>query len=658
MSTIALPPRRIHCETIARALVVIVASVWLYHGLVNKLLHATPRHLLIVQSVPGLAGAKGEIALAMVGVAEVLLGLWVLSGVRPRTCAAVQTVALLAMNVIELTFARQHLLWPAMLLPANLVFLSLAWVAAFYRGLRVSPGHSDQREELGRDAPATFWRRWNPLYRLRRHPIPVRAHFDHSLVLTYALPAHVLEPLLPPGLTLDTYDGYGFVAVAMVQTRDLRPTFLPRVFGQDFVLTGYRIFTKFRTPAGRTLRGLRILRSDADRALMVAGGNLLTHYNYRKCDASVAATQKALAICIRTPGGAADVDVTADLSADGNLPADSPFRTLHDARRFAGPLPYTFDYEPQTHAIIAIKGVRENWSPRLVDVDVRQLWFFNREAFAGVTPILASAFHVRDIPYRWLRGVRYPLAPQAAHAFQGVLQIARFNWPSYVVGLIVTVAAVMVPLPGVFRAIATMGAAVAMFWLIASLVISHLLYDRSPLRRWTWIEGALGFAPKRWINLHAGLDESTPALRKLSPSSTGRVFDFFDAREMTERSILRARRLARNEISPEPADFRHLPLADASVDAAMLLLSAHELRTRDARIAFFTELRRALVPDGKIILAEHLRDWKNLLAFGPGFLHFFSRREWRATAAAAGLSVEREFSITPFVRVFVLRRSL
>jgi SAM-dependent methyltransferase len=247
---------------------------------------------------------------------------------------------------------------------------------------------------------------------------------------------------------------------------------------------------------------------------------------------------------------------------------------------------------------------------------------------------------------------------RVASSFQGVLQIARFNWPQYVVGLLVTSAALVLPLPGPWRVLAITGAGLAIFWLVASLIASHIIYDRSPLRRWTWIEDTLGFAPKRWINLHAGLDESTPALRRLFPFSTSRVFDFFDAIAMTERSILRARRLARNEIAAEPADFRHLPLADASVDAAMLLLSAHELRTGEARVAFFTELRRALAPGGKIIVAEHLRDWKNFLAFGPGFLHFFSRREWRATAAAAGLAVERELFITPFIRVFVLRRFL
>src|SRR2546426_4238459 len=120
------------------------------------------------------------------------------------------------------------------------------------------------------------------LYALKRHPLPVRAFFGHYLVLTYALPAKLLEPLLPPGLMLDTYQEFGFVAVAMVQTQALRPAFLPPAFGLDFFLAGYRIFARFQTASGRTLRGLRILKSDTDRQLMASAGNLLTHYGYRK----------------------------------------------------------------------------------------------------------------------------------------------------------------------------------------------------------------------------------------------------------------------------------------------------------------------------------------------------------------------------------------
>src|SRR5215218_9000139 len=99
------------------------------------------------------------------------------------------------------------------------------------------------------------------LHWLKRHPIPIRAFFRHCLVLTYAYPEALLRPLLPRGLTVDTYRGLGFVAIAMVQTEGLRPVGAPAALGQDFFLTGYRIFSRFRTRSGRSLRGLRILRS-------------------------------------------------------------------------------------------------------------------------------------------------------------------------------------------------------------------------------------------------------------------------------------------------------------------------------------------------------------------------------------------------------------
>jgi hypothetical protein len=245
---------------------------------------------------------------------------------------------------------------------------------------------------------------------LQRHPLPVKAWFRHSLVLTYALPAELLQPLLPPGLLLDALGDFGFVAVAMVQTRALRPAFLPQFCGQDFFLTGYRIFARFRTMAGRTLRGLRILRSDADRWLMVRAGNLLTHYHYHLASAEVRESPEELAIRITTPDAEADVDVVARLRpAPPAPPAGSPFVDWHQARLFAGPLPFTFDYERETDSIVVIEGVRENWKPSPVQVEVRRLTFLDHPPFNQARPILANAFHVENSRYRWKRGVREPI---------------------------------------------------------------------------------------------------------------------------------------------------------------------------------------------------------------------------------------------------------
>ena len=244
------------------------------------------------------------------------------------------------------------------------------------------------------------------LHLLKRHPVAVRAFFRHSLVLTYAFPQRVLQPLLPPGLVLDTYEDFGFLAIALVQTQGLRPDFLPRWMGQDFFLSGYRIFTRLGD-GGSSLRGLRILRSDTDKRSMVITGNWLTHYRYEQVRVALRLTQNRLDIEVKTANGEADLHVMADLATAPALPpAGSPFPDLQTARKFAGPLPYTFDYEPQTQSIIRVRGIREHWDPQPVTVDVRRCAYLDREPFRSAPPLLANAFYLRDVPYRWERGTR------------------------------------------------------------------------------------------------------------------------------------------------------------------------------------------------------------------------------------------------------------
>src|SRR5262249_22144300 len=152
-------------------------------------------------------------------------------------------------------------------------------------------------------------------------------------------------------------------------TEALRPAFLPAAFGTDFFLTGYRIFTRYRNLAGRTWRGLRILRSDTDRPLMAWGGNLLTHYGYQKAEVRCTEREGMLKIRIRTPQADADLHLIADVAGKpAPLPEGSPFADLREARKYAGPLPFTFDYEPETHSMIIVQGVREQWDPQPIHV--------------------------------------------------------------------------------------------------------------------------------------------------------------------------------------------------------------------------------------------------------------------------------------------------
>ncbi|MCA8964349.1 MAG: DUF2071 domain-containing protein [Planctomycetes bacterium] len=240
---------------------------------------------------------------------------------------------------------------------------------------------------------------------LRRHPFAVQAFFRHSLVLTFAYPEELLQPLLPPGLTVDSHEGAGFVAVAMVQTEGLRPARLPAWCGRDFFLAGYRIFARYRRRDGKVLRGLRILRSYTDRRFMVWSGNLFTGYNYRKCTSRCERTAQTLDCTITTAGGHADVSVRAHIGEAASAPpAGSPFADLKAARRFAGPMPFTFGYEPKTRSMVIVQGEREDWQPMPVHVERFRCAFLEQPPFAAAPLRLANAFFVENIPYRWRRG--------------------------------------------------------------------------------------------------------------------------------------------------------------------------------------------------------------------------------------------------------------
>lgn len=235
---------------------------------------------------------------------------------------------------------------------------------------------------------------------LKNHPFAVEAFFDSSIVVSFAVPKEELLPLLPECLEPDTFqDKWGFVALAMVKTKGLRPKGFPAFFGDDFFLTGYRIFVRYTTNEGKRLRGLFIIRSETDRKKMQIFGNLFTHYHYTTTDirSSTEGTQTTIASL------KSGLNIVVDAAAtDIPLPQGSPFNNWKEARRFAGPLPFTFTYNEQKREVLIIEGVRENWTPAPVQLISWKSAFIENLSLNGLVP--ANAFIIRNIPYHWKKG--------------------------------------------------------------------------------------------------------------------------------------------------------------------------------------------------------------------------------------------------------------
>jgi len=235
---------------------------------------------------------------------------------------------------------------------------------------------------------------------LKDHPFAVEAFFESSLVLTFAVPKEQLELYIPECLQLDTFqDKWAFIAIAMVQTKDLRPKGFPRFMGNDFFLTGYRVFVRYTNNAGKSLRGLYILKSETDKKKMEIMGNIFTHYNYTTTDISKEETADTTTIS----SNKSKLRITVDnATEDILLPEQSPFADWKEARRFAGPLPFTFTYNKKKKEVLIIEGVRENWIPAPVRVLDYQIDFLN--TLKTDSPVLANAFIIKNIPYYWKKG--------------------------------------------------------------------------------------------------------------------------------------------------------------------------------------------------------------------------------------------------------------
>ena len=235
---------------------------------------------------------------------------------------------------------------------------------------------------------------------LKNHPFAVEAHFEHSLVLTFAVPKKELQSLIPECLELDTFaDQWAFLAVAMVQTKHLRPKGFPTFLGNNFFLVGYRVFVRYTDKRGKRLRGLYILKSETDKKMMRLLGNLFTHYNYTTTD--IKQTSSSDSTTIRSIH--ADFEVVIDKTADNiSIPEGSPFTDWKEARRFAGPLPHTFTYEPSSGKVLIIEGVRQNWHPQPVQVTKYHFKFLDSLGLSAA--VLANSFEIRDIPYYWKKG--------------------------------------------------------------------------------------------------------------------------------------------------------------------------------------------------------------------------------------------------------------
>jgi uncharacterized protein YqjF (DUF2071 family) len=84
---------------------------------------------------------------------------------------------------------------------------------------------------------------------MQRESVVMRPIWHHLLFLHWAMPAEILQPLLPPQLEIDTFDGIAYVGLVPFTMRNVRPNWLPAPLAhlsENFHETNVRTYVRFR----------------------------------------------------------------------------------------------------------------------------------------------------------------------------------------------------------------------------------------------------------------------------------------------------------------------------------------------------------------------------------------------------------------------------
>lgn len=94
---------------INQSLTLLFSAIWLINGLFCKVLNLVPRHQAIVARILG--EEHSRLLTILIGCSEILMAIWILSGLMPRVNALMQIAVIAIMNTLEFLLVPDLLLW-------------------------------------------------------------------------------------------------------------------------------------------------------------------------------------------------------------------------------------------------------------------------------------------------------------------------------------------------------------------------------------------------------------------------------------------------------------------------------------------------------------------------------------------------------------------
>lgn len=112
-----------------KTLTILISLVWLINGLYAKVLGYVPRHREIVARILGTD--ISFVATKIIGVLEICMFIWVISGKYSRLNAIFQIAIVMTMNILEFIIAPDLLLFGKLNIVIALIFVTVIYFNEF-----------------------------------------------------------------------------------------------------------------------------------------------------------------------------------------------------------------------------------------------------------------------------------------------------------------------------------------------------------------------------------------------------------------------------------------------------------------------------------------------------------------------------------------------
>jgi uncharacterized membrane protein YphA (DoxX/SURF4 family) len=107
-----------------------IATVWITNGLFCKIINLVPRHEQIVARILG--NHYSRQLTILIGLSEIIMALWILSGYKTKLNAVAQIAVVATMNTLEFILVPDLLLWGKLNSLFAFLFILVIYFNEFY----------------------------------------------------------------------------------------------------------------------------------------------------------------------------------------------------------------------------------------------------------------------------------------------------------------------------------------------------------------------------------------------------------------------------------------------------------------------------------------------------------------------------------------------